>query len=356
MPLGFVCPLCRTDLVDRGDAFTCSGSSHCFPVRWGFPDFSTGNHYWNQLTPDQMEVLLDVAALKGYRYAAESILGRFKDPELTRYVLAANRADFRAILPMTSDTDVLEIGSGWGGVTATLAPHCRTLIALDTNPYTLRFVAMRMKEDGINNVSLAVVDPLDHGRLPLPDGSVELAILNGVLEYVGSAAQDAAPRELQLRGLREVRRVLKPGGAVYVGIENRLSYLYFLGTRDHSGLRYTSLLPRPLASLATWLRRRMPYRTYTYSYRGYRRLLREAGFAPPQVYIAVPNYRDPRFIVPADDNRAIAYLVRRYAAYLRKRSWRAMANALFSRTPDALCGALARTLCDSFLLIAEAPA
>lgn len=140
---------------------------------------------------------------------------------------------------------------------------------------------------------------------------------------------------------------------VYVGIENRFGYLYFLGTRDHSGLRYTSLMPRRLATLITQFRKHRPYRFYTYSYRGYRKLMLRAGFKPPRIYIAVPNYRDPRFIVPADDDRAIAYLVRRYGCYLRKRSWRWAANMLFGRTPDSLCGRLARTLSDSFLVVAE---
>lgn len=353
MPSSFVCPLCRSELKEDGPAMVCAQQAHRWEPRDSIPDFSTREHYWNQLNREQMEFLLDLAEEKGYRYAVENVIGRFKDPELCRYILAANRADFRAILPISHHTDILEIGAGWGGVTCGLAPHCRHVTAADTNPDTLRFLRIRVVQEGIPNVQLVRTDPLDDGRLPFPDGSFDLVVLNGVLEYVGSAVSDADPMSAQTRGLQEVRRVLKPDGAVFIGIENRFGYLYFLGTRDHSGLRYTSLMPRWLASVATRLRKGEPYRTYTYSYRGYRRLLVRAGFRPPRTYIAVPNYRDPRFIVPADDNRAIAYLVRRYASYLRKRSWRAAANALFGHTPDALCGVLARALADSFLLVAE---
>ena len=45
--------------------------------------------------------------------------------------------------------------------------------------------------------------------------------------------------------ISEMRRVLKPGGSIYVGIENRYAYGYFMGAQDHNRLRYTSILPRP---------------------------------------------------------------------------------------------------------------
>ncbi len=349
----FACPFCRTLVRSEGEGYLCPSCRRSFTLDHGIPNFSTREHYWNHLAPDQMDFMLEVTRTHGYRYAVENILGRFKDPELVRYALGANRADFRSILPITSDTQVADLGAGWGAVACGLAPHCAQVTAMDTNPYTLRFVAMRAEQEGIGNIMPVRIDPLDDSRLPFADDTFDVAIMNGVLEYVGTASDAGSPSKTQVRCLEECRRVLKPGGLLYVGIENRFGYLYFLGTRDHNGLRFTSLMPRALASAVERVRKGVPYRTYTYSYSGYRRLLSLAGFRPRATFIAVPNYRDPRFIVPADDNRAITYLVRRYASYLRRRSWRWAANLLFGHTPPAVCGAMARALSDSFLLVAE---
>ena len=353
MVTNFACPFCRTHVRSEADVYLCPSCQRSFKQNHGIPDFSTREHYWNHLSPEQMEFMLEITRSHGYRYAVENLLGRFTDPELTRYALGANRADFRSILPITSRSCVADLGAGWGAVACGLAPHCAQVTAMDTNPYTLRFLATRAEQQGIGNLLPVRIDPLDDGRLPFADATFDIATMNGVLEYVGSASEAGSPMDAQIRCLSECRRVLKRDGLLYVGIENRFAYLYFLGTRDHNGLRYTSLMPRILASVVQRIRKGAPYRTYTYSYSGYRRLLALAGFRPQATFIAVPNYRDPRFIVPADDDRAITYLVRRYASYLRKRSWRWVANLLFGHTPAAVCGAMARALSDSFLLVAE---
>ena len=73
-----------------------------------------------------------------------------------------------------------------------------------------------------------------------------------------------------------------------MGIENRIGYNNFLGAVDHSGLPYTSLMPRRLASMVLQhskrnhhrmqLNSKREYRTYSYSELGYRKILGKSGF------------------------------------------------------------------------------
>lgn len=355
MAAPFFCPWCRHELSAQTDELVCGACHRRFPVEERLPDFSSRSHYWNQITEEQMEVILEIARLHGYRYAIEKIFTLLTDRSHAGYVLSESRADFRAILPITPESDVLDLGGGWGAIACTLAPGCRSVTTVDTNPYTLRFIQMRARQSGLDNVRPARIDPLDDARLPFPDGSFDVAIMNGVLEWVGEATEGVSPQEVQRRCLIEVRRVLKPGGALYVGIENRFAYGYFLGARDHSRLRYTSLMPRSLASLITRLRQGRPYRTYTYSYQGYKALLASAGFGSPELYLAIPSYRDPEYILPAEDDRAIAYFMRRRAAHIVDAMRRRTVQTLFNRLPLSVSCRLVRQLFYSYLMVAEAP-
>ncbi len=120
-------------------------------------------------------------------------------------------------------------------------------------------------------------------------------------------ADIADPREAQLRLLREIARALKPDGEVYLGIENRVGYGYFLGKPDeHSKLKYATLLPRSWANRYALAKRREPYRTYTYSWRGYRKLLRDAGFTTARFYCPFPEYREFSELIDLDRPRNLA--------------------------------------------------
>jgi hypothetical protein len=125
--------------------------------------------------------------------------------------------------------------------------------------------------------------------------------MNGVLEWVGRSQAFASPQAAQEAALLQVQRILKPGGHLYLAIENRLGFKYFLGKRDEhtDGLRFTTVLPRWVADLVSRLAGQGRYRTYTYGAGGYRRLLRRAGFQSARLYLALPDYRHPRFLIPS---------------------------------------------------------
>ncbi len=148
--------------------------------------------------------------------------------------------------------------------------------------------------------------------LPFAAGSFDLAAMNGVLEWVAEGLA-GDPGQLQEAALKNVFRMLRPGGYLYLGIENRLSMGYFRGWPDpHCGLPFVTILPRPLAH---WYARRKGhngYRNYLYSSRGYRKLLRKAGFSQIEIYLALPSYNHPRMLLPLDRN-IFSYYSRTFA-------------------------------------------
>jgi SAM-dependent methyltransferase len=217
---------------------------------------------------------------------------------MVQYVADINRATWTSLLPLGPDSVALDVGAGFGAITAALARAYGRVVAIEPVPERVAFLRARVAQEGLTNVEVVQTGV---SRLPFRAESFDLVVLNGILEWVGEWVTEGPPRAAQVRVLRALGQKLRPGGVMVIAIENRFGYNVLLGAIDHSGLPYTSVLPRRVASW--WVKRRAPefyrttlneareYRTYTYTKRGYAKLLREAGLAPvewwwPQEYNA----------------------------------------------------------------------
>jgi SAM-dependent methyltransferase len=261
-----------------------------------------------------MQELVRYARRRGFQEALNSCL----PPFLQENAASSGRADARFFLPLGPDTMVLDIGCMWGALSVAIAPHCGAVIGIDQTLETLQLAQLRASEEGLSNVSFMCCDALS---IPLKHESFDVVLMNGVLEWLGldgnyvvdeqwgkrapihpaAANGSYGPRHMQLAGLCEAFRLLKPGGTLFVAIENRVGIGYFLGQPDdHNGLRFTTLLPRRLADLYSKRALGQPYRTYTYTDRGLQRLLANGGFAEISLLTALPNYRNPLTIAPVD--------------------------------------------------------
>ena len=66
--------------------------------------------------------------------------------------------------------------------------------------------------------------------LPFDKSSFDCVVMNGVLEWVGEWFDDCSPREVQLKALERRRELLKPGGTLFVAIENRIGFEFLYRT------------------------------------------------------------------------------------------------------------------------------
>ena len=117
------------------------------------------------------------------------------------------------------------------------------------------FLPLRAREMGL--ASIRVLCAGDTRPLPFPAASF-YQVLNGVLECSASAEGQRPVRTGQLEFLRELAfLVLRPDGHLYIGIENRYGYRYFLGApEDHTGVKYAAPVPRGLTRSVPACRRR----------------------------------------------------------------------------------------------------
>jgi ubiquinone/menaquinone biosynthesis C-methylase UbiE len=294
-----------------GEKVDC-GSEHCVcrgcgatcPVTDGIPRFfQAPNHYWGEVGRKQALELLEAARQGSW---ADAVRVRFPENDNMRFgLLDLQRASWAPMLELGEQSTVLDIGSGYGAITHSLSRLAGDVYSVEAVPERVAFTQERLRQEGILNVHLVQASAT---ALPLAKNSFDLVVVNGVLEWVGEWDLTVYPRTVQINFLKQISGLLKDDGVLVVGIENRFALGFFLGNRDHSGIPYTSLVPRLMASFMlrhnskphyrTQLNARKQYRTYTYSERGYRKLLSEAGFAQLSSFWADPGYNQPYHLVP----------------------------------------------------------
>lgn len=101
----------------------------------------------------------------------------------------------------------LDIGCGSGGIASALAPAVHRIIGVDPEPWP-SWASMMAAQPTLSFVAAG----FDGELLPLPEASVDAVICNQVYEHV------AHPAAL----IRNIRRVLRPGGVCYFAGPNLL--------------------------------------------------------------------------------------------------------------------------------------
>lgn len=119
---------------------------------------------------------------------------------------SASRALHRAILDLTvsaSVGDLLDVGCGRGAILKLLASRAHRLVGVDIDTNTRQLARAELMLAGIPNCSLRKGDMY---RLPFADDEFNTIIIDDVL----------ADARYPVRALREARRLLRPGGRLFV--------------------------------------------------------------------------------------------------------------------------------------------
>ena len=104
---------------------------------------------------------------------------------------------------LDTEWTVVDVGTGTGFMLPLIAPHVKRVIGVDPSNAMLKGAKKRVAELGRGNVEIRQGKA---ERLPMEDWSADAVLLTLVLAYTEDPAA----------ALREVRRVLKPGGIALV--------------------------------------------------------------------------------------------------------------------------------------------
>ena len=108
-----------------------------------------------------------------------------------------------SLLPEAKVGRLLDVGAGTGRLLEVLAPRVGQAIGVDASKAMVALARARLARAGLSHCTVRLADMY---RLPLPDASFDVAVLQMVLHYVDDPAS----------ALAEVARVLRPGGTLIV--------------------------------------------------------------------------------------------------------------------------------------------
>ncbi len=322
----FICIKCNSSLIEKEDYFLCESCKDRWNKRNGIPTFLKEKFYWGEVPQDLMNKINHEIVKKNWREVVEENLS--KDYQsIIKYIDDDSRADFRVLLPIGKKSTILDVGCGWGSLTIPLAKFYDKVLAFDGIEERVEFVNHRIRQEGLQNVQLFTAD---FNEIPLPEASVDAVIINGILEWVAVNSSIDNPKEAQCDFLKKIFKILKPGGCIYIGIENRIGYPYFFGMIDHSGFKYTSLMPRKIANwyikiikgsqkTESYRTAQSNYRVYTYTSNGYKRLITQAGFSEIKINTPITTYNDFRQIVSLNNIKTLIYYVQNVTRGISKK-------------------------------------
>jgi SAM-dependent methyltransferase len=269
-----------------------------YPVSDGLPCFSKTTKYFGEYSASDMEAMIDLAREEGWRNALEEFTKGGKE-FVKDLVLDDRRGNFASLLKLTGKERVLDLGCGFGGVSLQLAQKVKEVFSLDASFHRVSFLNVAARQEKLTNIFPASHE--DVINLPYPDEYFDLISLIGVFEYFPLSYPQYSTRQVHAECLRELNRVLKPGGVLYLGTKNRFGWQYLAGAADHNGIRFGPVLPRFLADTVSRATRRRPYRIIVYSHTEYMKILSDARFGKLEFYWPYPGYQHPSAMISLEN-------------------------------------------------------
>lgn len=190
------------------------------------------------------------------------------------YHLSPIRQNVLSWYEFDKSASALEIGAGCGAITGLLCDRLNKVVAIDLSKKRSLINATRNKEH--DNLEIYVGNFED---IQLTQ-KFDYITLIGVLEYSIYYIESDNPF---VDMLKKVKEMLKPGGKLFIAIENKYGLKYWAGAKeDHTGEMFDGIYGYTGVD-----------RVRTFSKKGLQELLEMAGFENNAFYYPVPDYKMP---------------------------------------------------------------
>ncbi len=199
------------------------------------------------------------------------------------YHFSQDRENILSWYPFDEKKDILEIGSGCGAITGSLCKASKSVTCIELSKRRSLINANRHRE--FSNLEIIVGNFYDIASKL--NTKYDYITLIGVFEYSKLYIPTDNP---YVDFLNMLKNLLKPGGKIFIAIENRFGLKYFAGCReDHSGVLFDGLEGYCSSNVAK-----------TFSKSEWENLLKNNGFNDYYFYYPYPDYKLPLAIYSQD--------------------------------------------------------
>ena len=190
------------------------------------------------------------------------------------YHFSPERRNLLAWYPFNRESALLEVGAGCGALTGLFCEKVAHVSAVELSKKRSQIVCKRYSHcDNLEVFAGNIVD------IKFPH-LFDYITLIGVLEYTKSFIKTSNP---YTHLLGKLATCLKPGGKLFVAIENKFGIKYFAGAKeDHTGYSFDGIEGYLNTNKAE-----------TFSKEELSGFLRQAGFSHLQFYYPYPDYKLP---------------------------------------------------------------
>ncbi|GEP63897.1 hypothetical protein CBE01nite_16650 [Clostridium beijerinckii] len=199
------------------------------------------------------------------------------------YHLSHLRANIIEWMPINNNETVLEIGSGCGAITGTLANKARKVTCIDLSKKRSLINAYRNKEKDNIEILVGNFEDIEKGIVEKYD----YITLIGVFEYGESYISSERPYE---NFLKIISKHLNKNGKIIIAIENKLGLKYWAGCKeDHVGRYFDGIEGYPNTRGVK-----------TFSKKELEEIIQKCGFNKYRFYYPYPDYKLPNIIYSDD--------------------------------------------------------
>ena len=233
-------------------------------------------------------------------------------PQHEDVIFSPKRVGGIATLDISADDVILDAGAMWGALSIPMARTGAKVFALDQTEESLLFLKRRKADEDLENLEIVCADL---NKQDIQQKFFSKIVVNGVLEWVPyredyevnskdnkskKIKEESldSPYIMQQNFLKKMHKSLREDGKLYLAIENRYDFMYFLGLPEpHCNIRFISFMPRFIQNIIHYIINGSEFRTWTYSRTELKKLIESAGFSDVKMHYGFPDYRIPELVL-----------------------------------------------------------